>query len=446
MDQKTFSILLEKYLRGSISQAEVNQLLDSLEDDAMRQQWEKAIAGLLANQADQVNQEGMVIRKDQTPQADQVSQEGIATRKNQTPQVNQGSMVPRKDQAPQATHPDLIKGPSPINQANHPDQADSTGKLYPTNPHRQKRPVITYTLGIAAALLTLLISSILYFTYRNGTVQKPIATTQPHPITPGGNKAILTLADGSQITLDSATNGAIAHQGNVQVIKLNNGQLAYKTDKNGNNEAHYNSLITPRGGQFMIILPDGSKVWLNAATSLRYPTAFTGNTREVQLTGEAYFEIAANAKMPFIVKVNNMEVKVLGTHFNVMGYPDENSIQTTLLEGAVQVQHNTAAVRLHPGQQAYLQGANMTVRKDIDVEEIVAWKNGYFHFNHESLPGVMRQLSRWYDVEVIYEGPIPDRDFGGKIERNNSLNDVLKILELSNVHYKIKERKIIITS
>lgn len=413
MDQKTFSILLEKYLRGNLSQAEVNQLLDSLEDDAMRQQWEKAIAGLLANQARQVNQEGML------------------TLKGQATQVNR---------------PDLVKGPSQINQTNHLDQADSTGKIYPAYPHRQKRPVIAYSVGIAAALLTLLISSILYFTYRNESVQKPIATTLPHTITPGGNKAILTLADGSQITLDSATNGAIAHQGNVQVIKLNNGQLAYKTDQNGNNESHYNSLITPRGGQFMIILPDGSKVWLNAATSLRYPTAFTGNTREVQLTGEAYFEIAANAKMPFIVKVNNMEVKVLGTHFNVMGYADENSIQTTLLEGAVQVQHNTAAVRLNPGQQAYLQGANMTVRKDIDVEEIVAWKNGYFHFNHESLPGVMRQLSRWYDVEVIYEGAIPDREFGGKIERNNSLNDVLKILELSNVHYKIKERKIIITS
>ncbi|RFM36910.1 FecR family protein [Chitinophaga silvisoli] len=363
MDQKTFSILLEKYLGGNISQEEVNNLLDSLEDDSMRQQWETAIGGILADQA---------------------------------------------------------------------------------QPRRQKRPLMPY--AAAAAILTLLVSGILYFTQRHEPAPKPLATQQAHTITPGGNKAILTLADGSQITLDSATNGAIAHQGNVQVIKLNNGQLAYKTDKNSSSESHYNSLITPRGGQFMIILPDGSKVWLNAATSLRYPTTFTGNTREVQLAGEAYFEIAQNAQQPFVVKVNNLEVKVLGTHFNIMGYPDEKSIQTTLLQGAVQVQHNTAAVRLSPGQQARLQDGNMTIKKDVDVEEIIAWKNGYFHFNHETLQGVMRQISRWYDVEVIYEGAVPEREFGGKIERNNSLNDVLKILELSNVHYKIKERKIIITS
>lgn len=369
MDQHTFSILLEKYLAGNISQDEVNSLLDSLEDDAMRQQWEQAIAGMLVAQSH--------------------------TRK--------------------------------------PTSSKNLIKIY----------------AVAATLLALLATGILYFTHNRHTVQPTVATTTPHTIAPGGNKAILTLADGRQIPLDSASNGAIAHQGNVQVIKLSNGQLSYKTDKTnntGNDELHYNSLITPRGGQFMIILPDGSKVWLNAATSLRYPTAFSGNTREVQLTGEAYFEIAPDAQMPFIVKVNNMEVKVLGTHFNIMGYPDENNIQTTLLEGAVQVQHNTAAVRLNPGQQAYLQGDNMTVKKNVDVDEIVAWKNGYFHFNHESLPGVLRQISRWYDVEVIYETNIPEREFGGKIGRNSSLNDVLKILELSNVHYKIKDRKIIITS
>ncbi|WP_343673920.1 FecR domain-containing protein [Chitinophaga sp.] len=359
MDQKTFSILLEKYLRGNISQDEVNSLLNSLDDDAMRQQWEQAIAGMLTSQS-----------------------------------------KPR------------------------------SVKLY----------------AVAATLLALLVTGIFFFTNNSHPAQKLQATTPTHTITPGSNKATLTLADGSQISLDSASNGAIAHQGNVQVIKLNNGQLAYKADATATNELHYNSLVTPRGGQFMIILPDGSKVWLNAATTLRYPTAFRGKSREVQLRGEAYFEIAPNAQMPFTVKVNNMEVKVLGTHFNIMGYPDENSIQTTLLEGTVQVRHNAASIRLNPGQQAFLQGENMTVKKDIDVDEIVAWKHGYFHFNHESLPGVMRQISRWYDVEVIYEANIPEREFGGKIERNSSLNDVLKILELSNVHYKIKERKIIITS
>lgn len=392
MDQKTFSILLEKYLRGSISQDEVNSLLDSLEDDAMRLQWEQAIAGMLAAQTQEKN---MLT----------VPTQG----KNRLPaQTQKENLLPAQTQ--------------------------------------EKKPHKVILYAIAATLLALLATSILYLTHNNQQPPIQIATMQPHTIAPGGNKAILTLADGSQITLDSANNGAIAHQGNVQVIKLNNGQLAYKADAAGTNVLHYNRLVTPRGGQFIIILPDGSKVWLNAATSLRYPTAFNGNTREVQLSGEAYFEIAPNAHMPFIVSVNNMEVKVLGTHFNIMGYPDENSTQTTLLEGAVQVQHNTASIRLHPGQQASLQGENMTVKKDIDVDEVVAWKNGYFHFNHESLPGVMRQISRWYDVEVIYEANIPEREFGGKIERNSSLNDVLKILELSNVHYKIKERKIIITS
>lgn len=374
MDQKTFSILLDKYLRGSISPDEVNSLLDSLEDDAMRLQWEQAIGGML-----------------------------------------------EQTQAKAMT--DILAAQT-----------------------QQKKPHHIKLYAIAATILALLATGILYFTRNHQQPPVQIATTHPPAIAPGGNKAILTLADGSQITLDSASNGAIAHQGNVQVIKLNNGQLAYKADAAGTNELHYNRLVTPRGGQFMIILPDGSKVWLNAATALRYPTAFRGHTREVELSGEAYFEIAPDAHQPFVVKVNNMAVKVLGTHFNIMGYADENSIQTTLLEGAVQVQHNTAGVRLQPGQQASLQGDNMTVKKDVDVDEIVAWKNGYFHFNHASLPGVMRQISRWYDVEVIYEANIPEREFGGKIERNSSLNDILKILELSNVHYKIKGRTIIITS
>jgi ferric-dicitrate binding protein FerR (iron transport regulator) len=364
MDKKTFSILLEKYLRGHISQEEVNTLMDSLEDDDMRQQWEAAITGMLS-------------------------------------------------------------GASP------------------------KRTGISriQVYAVAATILALVATGLVYFTRVQAPHKQPVvARTTSHPIIPGGNKAILTLADGSRITLDSAGNGAIAHQGNVQVIKLNNGQLAYKNENGATKELLWNNLVTPKGGQFMVILPDGSKVWLNAATSLRYPTAFTGPTREVQLNGEAYFEIARDAGVPFIVRVNNTTVKVLGTHFNIMGYQDEYNTRTTLLEGAVQVEHNNATVRLSPGEQALLRQDQITVKKDVNVEEAIAWKNGYFHFNHESLPGVLRQISRWYDVDIIYEGQVPEREFGGKIERKSSLNDVLKILELSNVHYKVRDRKIIITN
>ena len=349
-------------MRGDISQEEVNTLLDSLEDDVMRQQWEEALDGVLSEDA----------RKPVTANRRQV-------------------------------------------------------------------------YAVAATILLLLGIGILYFTRSpEQNIQPSLAATSSIPIMPGGNKAILTLADGSRITLDSASNGAIAHQGNVQIMKLNNGQLAYKAGKGETKELLKNSLVTPKGGQFMVVLPDGSKVWLNAATSLSYPTAFSGHTREVELNGEAYFEIAPDASMPFIVKVNNITVKVLGTHFNIMGYEDESNIRTTLLTGAVQVQHNSATVQLTPGEQAILQQGHMTLKKDVDVEEVVAWKNGYFHFNHESLPGVLRQISRWYDVGIVYEGQIPEREFGGKIERKSSLNDVLRILELSNVHYKVKDRKIII--
>lgn len=360
MDKKTFSILLEKYLRGQISQEEVNTLMDSLEDDTMRQQWEAAITGMLADQ-------------------------------------------PRKHQH-------------------------------------------TRIYAVAATILALVATGLLYFNRVQDPIKQPALTTTTPPIIPGGNKAILTLADGSQITLDSAGNGAIAHQGNAQVIKLNNGQLVYKTDNRATKERLRNNLVTPKGGQYMVILPDGSKVWLNAATSLSYPTAFTGSTREVQLNGEAYFEIAPDAAMPFIVKVNNSTVKVLGTHFNIMGYEDEHNTSTTLLEGAVEVQHHHTNVRLHPGEQAQIHQDQLTINKEVDVEAAIAWKNGYFHFNHASLPAVLRQISRWYDVDIVYEAEVPAREFGGKIERKSSLNDVLKILALSNVHYTVKGRQIIITN
>jgi len=392
MDQQTFATLLEKYLSEDLSREDTARLLDSLQDDAMRQQWEEAVTALLENRA---------LHGLSDPARMQAIWESILA----------GSTA-----SPVSAHTPFLK------------------KLWP--------------YAAAAALIALAVTGMLYFFRpadpgaRQASMQAALARMQP-----GGNKAVLTLADGSRITLDSAGNGAIASQGNVQVIKLNSGQLAYKAGKGQQGaELRYNTLSTPRGGQFMIVLPDGSRVWLNAASSLRFPTAFNGRIREVQLTGEAYFEIARNPAMPFEVKVNDMAVQVLGTHFNIMAYPDEHSIQTTLLEGAVRVQHGGKDVRLQPGQQAQLSSAGkMTVNKSVDLEGVMAWKNGYFNFDHEPLEGVMRQISRWYDAEITYEGNIPYREFGGKIARGSSITEVLKILELSKVHYRIEDRKIVIT-
>lgn len=300
----------------------------------------------------------------------------------------------------------------------------------------------------AAAILLVIVGITAVFRHFRST-QQPIAVYTPlpaHGVLPGSNKATLTLADGSTITLDSTGNGALARQGNVQIVQVDSGQLAYKANGNSTSGSlQYNTLSIPRGGQFRIILPDGTKVWINAASSLSYPTAFTGSDRTVQLTGEAYFEVAAMPGKPFHVKVNNMDIQVLGTHFNVMAYTEEAAIKTTLLEGAVKVNAGGKQTMLRPGQQLRMdQQGQLAVMDNVDVDEIVAWKNGYFQFYHEKLPGVLRQISRWYDVDIAYEGGIPDREFGGKISRNSSIEDVLKILALSKVHFKIENKKIIV--
>ncbi|MGN7723523.1 FecR family protein [Chitinophaga sp. 22620] len=384
MDQKTFDALLERFLSEDLSRDEAEQVLHSLEDKDMRSQWQAAITGLLENR-----------------------------------QLHGLSDPARRDAVRKAIL--AKKAPVPI----------------------RKSP-LRYLKYAAAAAVIAAVALVLYKPGRQETSLQAGNVPLAGQVIPGGNKAVLVLADGSQITLDTAGNGTIARQGNVQVIKLDSGQLAYNPSGKAG-AVGYNTLATPRGGQFRIILPDGSKVWLNAASTLRFPNAFTGSEREVELSGEAYFEVAKNPSMPFRVKVNEMAVQVLGTHFNVMAYPDEPGIRTTLLEGAVKVEHGSKAVQLTPGQQVQLTpSGGMSLEKDVDVEEVVAWKNGYFHFNRESLQGVMRQIGRWYDAEIAYEGEIAPRQFGGKIERSSSVTEVLKILELSKVHYRIEGKKIIV--
>ena len=261
-------------------------------------------------------------------------------------------------------------------------------------------------------------------------------------IAPGGNKAILTLADGTKVILDTAGNGAIIKQGGVTVIKLN-GQLAYDPSNSELPDAStvtYNTITTPKGGLYGLLLADGSKVWLNAASSLRFPTVFTGNERRVELTGEGYFEVAHNAEKPFHVTVNNLDVQVLGTHFNINSYSDEPAVKTTLLEGRVMIRESDKLVYLNPGQQAIAQPgqANFRIVNDTDVEEVVAWKNGLFIFNNTPLENIMRQIARWYNVDIVYQGSVPQDTFNGNISRNTNLSEVLKVLEFSNIRFKVE--------
>ncbi|MFI5131357.1 MAG: FecR family protein [Chitinophagales bacterium] len=273
------------------------------------------------------------------------------------------------------------------------------------------------------------------------------AATQTE-MAPGTNKAVLTLADGSVIILENAGNGELTQQGNTKIVKLENGQLAYNLLNEKPTEILFNSITTPRGGQYQLTLPDGSTVWLNAVSSLRFPVAFTGRERRVEVTGEAYFEVAKNASMPFKVNVAGKgEVEVLGTHFNINSYSDESTINTTLLEGSVTVTGATTGASrvISPGEQAQLNtNGQICLNKKIDTEQVIAWKKGVFSFTNASLETILRQLSRWFDVDVVYKGAIPQREFTGEIEKKLNLSHVLHILEKNNLHFRLEGRKLVV--
>lgn len=296
----------------------------------------------------------------------------------------------------------------------------------------------------AAAILLLVIAGGAYRYFRQAPQKPMIVSNTPEPdALPGGNKAVLTLADGSQVKLDSAGNQVIA-QGST-AIQQQHGQLQYTVQKTA--EVSYHALSTPRGGQFQLLLPDGTRVWLNSASVLRYPTAFAGAERVVELQGQGYFEVAKNASQPFKVVVNDMEVQVLGTAFDIMAYPEEGRVNTTLQEGAVRVKHGEAAKLLRPGQQAVLNTAGHSLAvQEVDVDQAIAWKTGFFEFDNEQLAVIMRQIARWYDVEVDY-GEINDRKrFGGRISRNLPLSQVLRILEANGAVFRLEGKVLKVVS
>lgn len=274
---------------------------------------------------------------------------------------------------------------------------------------------------------------------------KPIAQTPAQDILPGGDRAILTLGDGSTIVLDSARNGQLSRQGAVTINKAD-GRLTYSKGQDGGDAVVYNTLRTPRAGQYQVVLPDGSQVWLNNASSLRYPAVFSGTERLVELTGEAYFEIAKDKQHPFKVHIDGGNtVEVLGTHFNINAYPDEAIQKTTLLEGTIRFSTPDKQAVLRPGQQADADaGKQVKILEDVDTEGVIAWKKGYFHFSHARTEDAMRQLSRWYDVEVSYENGVPHREFHGKIQRSLLLSQVLEILNTNQLHCYVQGRKLIV--
>lgn len=313
-----------------------------------------------------------------------------------------------------------------------------------------RRKPVTRRLWVRVAAAALLIGiffiGITLYRVPSPVIYSDATLAAQQAIPPGHDGATLTLADGSKVVLDSLGSGLLTTQNGTKVV-LNNGQLTYQADNANATAVVYNTISTARGRQFKLTLPDGSQVWLNAASSLRYPTAFTGNERNVEITGEAYFEVAKNEQMPFKVKANGrMEVQVLGTHFNVNAYEDEEAVRTTLLEGSVKVAAAERSVILKPGQQASISNksneSSPILVQTVDIEAVVAWKNGVFNFQDATLERVMRQLARWYDIEIVYEKGIPNIVFEGEINRQNALADVLHSLERLGVHFKLEGRRL----
>ncbi|TLV02199.1 FecR family protein [Dyadobacter luticola] len=338
-----------------------------------------------------------------------------------------------------------------------------------SQPNVAETPVLSlwsYLRRFTAAAVFVLIGLGGYYLFIN-KLQKPVSEQQaPAKLAgaPGGNKALLTLGDGSSINLNDAGAGQIASQSDIQIYKVKDGQLVYskalKAKEAKSGAASFNQISTPKAGQYQVNLSDGTKVWLNSLSSIRFPATFDGDARRVEITGEVYFEVAPykvkGRKIPFMVASNNQVIEVLGTHFNVNTYKDEGAVKTTLLEGSVKVYalhadsrpgKNQDVVRLFPGEQAILKenASHSTALKveKADTESAIAWQKGYFKFRDTNIQEVMRQLSRWYDLEVVYKGPLPQDQFTGYVSKKVAVSNVLNILEEGGgVKFNVKDNRV----
>lgn len=334
------------------------------------------------------------------------------------------------------------------------DMANATIEVQPIQPKPVYRKMWFRYAAAAAVVFLITLAGINYFNQpAKQTGPDTTATKTTNDAKPGHDGATLTLADGSQVQLDSLGNGIVTTQGKTTVL-IKDGKLVYNASAN-QGDVLYNTMTTANGRQYQLVLPDGSHVWLNAASSITYPTAFAANERKVTVTGEAYFEVAKDPSRPFKVSfqisplggdkegARTGMVEVLGTHFNINSYGDEGNIKTTLLEGSVRVTNNNNAVTIKPGEQAVVNAAQTSIAK-ADINAVMAWKNGKFDFNRTPLPVVMRQLSRWYDIEVEYQGKTPEVVFAGRMGRDLNLSQVLLVLSKMEVNFKIEGKKLIV--
>ena len=306
----------------------------------------------------------------------------------------------------------------------------------------RKRPVIRW-VAAAAIVLSLGVGSYWLLNRPSGSREVVSRNKVQDVQAPQTNRATITLANGKTVYLDSAANGSLATQGNVQVVKLADGQIAYKGSAS---ELVYNTLTNPRGSKVInMTLSDGSRIWLNAGSSITYPVTFVGNERNVEVSGEVYFEVAHNAAIPFRVRHGAMEVKVLGTHFNINAYADEPDVKVTLLEGAVKVGNNMGLVNIKPGEQAIISTNHLPhTSGNINLDQVMAWKNGLFSFTGADLTTVMRQLARWYDLDVKYEGQMPARKFSGEITHDLTLSQLMNGLQSLGIQFSIEGRTMIV--
>ncbi|MCA1919518.1 MAG: FecR domain-containing protein [Flavobacterium piscis] len=338
-------------------------------------------------------------------------------------------------------------------QLNEYELEDSYEYLKAKLPLKQETKVIRIwpRVAVAASIAVLLGTGIFYFTKTKEQI--PQVAEKPQEIAPGGNRGILTLSNGKQIVLaDISAKDTIAKEGEEDEVTIKmgaNGVITYiinpNTDASKADANLFNTLSTPTGGQYNIVLADGTKVYLNAVSSIKYPTQFNGDQRIVELDGEAYFEVAKNKNKPFIVKSGDQDIEVLGTHFNLHAYDNESVVKTTLLEGSVAVNYKNQKAILKPGQQSNVSDKfNKITIKQVDTEAAIAWKNGRFKFDNADLKTVMRQLERWYGIKVEYRGDVSDVRFNGGTFMNKNLSEVLKVLELSNIKFKVEGKTIIV--
>ncbi len=314
------------------------------------------------------------------------------------------------------------------------------------------RGLFGHRLAIAAAVTLLVtIGAGIWVSKQKQPVTPQVAAVgQKQDIKPGAEKAILKLADGSEIVLNNTARGILTHQGQTAVRQQANGVIAYQV--NGASpqagKALNNTLSVPSGGQYMLILPDHSKVWLNSGSSLTYATTSTGTQRVVELTGEGYFEVAKDAEHPFVVKSGRSNIRVLGTHFNVSAYPNEKFSEVTLAEGSVMLTVGKQSTKIKPGQQAsFNQHDDLIALKEVDAEEAIDWKNGYFQFDNASMERVMNKVKRWYNIDIEYQGKQPAVKFTGMISRNNNLSKILDLLQSTGgVSFEIVNQKVIVKS